>query len=696
MCYSTPMLFGLLVAALLQASNCGREKLSGFPEPEIAEWDSLPSGELHRLWQEAQQSAGVLAVEPYTTLVGSRAAKKKTWAVADGALKFFVYGYEPIWFPADVVRRTVCGSDSRWSYFWHGLSGDESDLHPWFDGSKGFRDLLGEAGSALNGVVDAAECREVHGGAGTEACLYGEVSPPAGFDAWFCGGRGATCRRQVNSTHTSAPAGFASPQTLCMHGPFVLERVHGWRPEIHPAEVLWARGAADRDTWLLALVPDTSERFDEPGDYDGGAPRSSDPWRPWSSERPIELWVAISQDERAPRVFDLSRKVLGKARLPARQATLTPPAPGAFEVLTTGLEGVLVASKTWPAGDAKRNGFLVVRTTLRRRETQAVVLRLTGRGTEESPPDPEIEGTTPAPALGEPEAETVARVRMLGETRPQPAVVGTVSINTLVRFDPRRPSVPADEEATDRLNEALKGDPSERSAQFGKERPFRVEWDLTATRDSSGQRVPVEKAPPSRFVGTPPSDRVLVAAFPGPATEEIRLRADVAPPELETAERKPVSLGQLLLSVPSDVTVRGEGRVFYVGSSPLGLPEPAVALTLRFPGWSFKDEWDLVSDVLAELDAATAPRRLTELREAACAPAPSAECAEEPLAPAVAKRRLDPLDRWQARRELESGPRPFARFVRLFARDLRWDGRVSNDERDLLKRLLEKASLAPD
>jgi hypothetical protein len=56
----------------------------------------------------------------------------------------------------------------------------------------------------------------------------------------------------------------------------------------------------------------------------------------------------------------------------------------------------------------------------------------------------------------------------------------------------------------------------------------------------------------------------------------------------------------------------------------------------------------------------------------------------------VAKRLLDPVERWQARRELESGKRPFARFVRMFARGLRWDGRVSNDERDLLKRLLEK------
>jgi hypothetical protein len=481
-----------------------------------------------------------------------------------------------------------------------------------------------------------------------------------------------------------------------MQGPFVLERVHGWRPEIHPAEVLWARGTAEGDSWMFALVPDTSERFDEAKHYDDGSRRPSDDWRPWSSERPVELWIAFSEDERAPRVFDLSRKVLGKTGLPARQVTLEPSSPGAFAVLASGLDGMLVASKKWPAGDTKRHGFLVLRTTLRRREAQAVVLRLSGRGAGESPPSPEIEGTTPVAPLGEPEAETVGSVRLLGETRSERAVAGSVSINTLVRFDPRRPSVPADEEATDRLNEALKGDPSDRTRQFGKDRPFRVEWDLTATRDGSGERVPVELAPPSHIAGSRPSDRVLVASFRGPATEEVRVRTDVPAPEAAGAATRPVSLGQLLLSVPTGVTVRGVGRVYYIGTRPLALPEPALALTLRFPAWSFRDDWDLVSDVLAELDATTAPRRLTELREASCAPALPAECASEPIAPSVVRRLRDPVDRWQARRELESGNRPFARFVRLFARDLRWDGSVSNDERDLLKRLLEKTAHAPD
>jgi hypothetical protein len=202
-------------------------------------------------------------------------------------------------------------------------------------------------------------------------------------------------------------------------------------------------------------------------------------------------------------------------------------------------------------------------------------------------------------------------------------------------------------------------------------------------------------ARPAQFVGPAPADRVRVATFLGPATEEIRVRTTTAAPEEAGAERKPVSLGQLLLSVPNGVTVTGQGRVFYTGTTPLGLPDPAVTVTLRYPPWSYRDEWELVGDVLAELDPTDAGRRLSELREEACAPAPPSECVSEPLARSVAQALTDPVKRWDAARQLESGNRPFARFVRLFARDLRWDGRVSNDERDLLKKLLTKVSPSP-
>lgn len=672
-------------SCLLVAPCCRGEARSDFPDAEVGQWDSIPAEELEALWDIAQRSAGVIAIEPYTSVIGLRAAKKKTWAVADGALKFFLYGYEPIWFPADVVRRTVCTTGVRWSYFWHGLSGDESDLHPWFPGGEAFRDLLGDAGPALgSGALDAAACRDVAGGAEGERCIYGEVSPTAGFDTWFCGQRGAACRAQVNATHRAAPPDFAAAQKVCTHGPFVLERVHGWRPEIHPAELTWARAPASRDAWMFALVPDTSKRFDQASHFSETTPSDPDPWRPWSAERPVELWIAFTQDMQNPRLFDLSKKVLGKTAAAARQVTVELPAPGRFTSLSHGLEGVLLAAKTWPAGD-KRHGFLVARTVLRKSE--AVVMRLTDRSAGESAPPAEIQGAVQAPALGVREEAVVGSVRMLGEVRQQGAVIGSVTINTLVRFDPRRPAVHADEEATDRLNEALKGEPAQRAQAFGKERPFRVEWDLTAVR-ANGERVPVETASPAQLVGSAVSGRVRVAAFPGPATEEIRVKTPGAAPELAPAERKPVSLGQLVLSVPSGVTVTGEGRVFYIGTQTLGLPEPAVKVTLRYPPWSYKDEWELVGDVLGELDTTSAPLRLTRLREDACAPAQPAECGSGPLAPSVAKRLQHPAERWPTLRELQTGDRPFARFVWLFARDIRWDGRVSNDERDLLKKLL--------
>jgi hypothetical protein len=682
---------------LLLASKCEDEPAKAFAAAEVARWDSLAPEALDELWNEAQATTGVLAVEPYTSVIGAPAAKKKTWAVADGTLKFFSYGFEPIWFPADVVRRTVCGEDPRFSYFWHSLSGDESDLHPWLHGEKAFRDLLGDGGASVLGTtVNVAACSEVFGGAGNESCLYGEVSAPLGFDGWFCGGRGSACRGRLDASHTSAPAVFAAPDTLCMHGPFVLERVHGWRPEIHPAEVVWTRRARPRGEWTFALVPDTSERFDQTKDYDDRGQHVARSWKPWSSERPVELWVAFSSDGEGAGVrFDLARKLLGKTALPARQVTLEPPAPGAFAVLPSDLDGVVAAAKTWASGAGER-GFLVVRTTLHRRASEAAVLRLRQRGADEPAQPPEIDGIARLPPAAPPEAAPVGRVRMLGEVRTEDAVIGTTSVNTLVRFDPRRPTVPADEEATDRLNEALKGTPAQRTAEFGKEHPFRVEWELQATRGTAAERVAVTLAAPAQLLGRAVPDRVRVTAFPGPATEEIRVKTDGAPIEAAPSERKPVSLGQLVLSVPREVTVVGVARVFYVGSKPLDLPEPAVVVSFRYPPWSYPKEWDLVKDVLGELDPTTADGRLTALRREACAPAPPEACESQLLASEVESRLLDPVARWEARRALASGRRPLARFVRLFARNLVWDGRVSNDERDTLKKLLKEAPLTPE
>ena len=73
------MLRALLASAiLLHAASCEGGLPSEFPDAEVGRWDTLAPEELERLWQDAQPSGGVLAVEPYTAVVGTRAARKKT------------------------------------------------------------------------------------------------------------------------------------------------------------------------------------------------------------------------------------------------------------------------------------------------------------------------------------------------------------------------------------------------------------------------------------------------------------------------------------------------------------------------------------------------------------------------------------------------------------------------------------------
>jgi hypothetical protein len=117
------------------------------------------------------------------------------------------------------------------------------------DGLEGFAHLVGAKNRVILGgkALDLSACREVYGEAGGDrSCLYGEVTPPPGFESWFCGGRGGDCRRHLLAAPRKAPPDLAEPEVACVYGPWVLERAHDLRPEIHPAEVVWVRKAHDR------------------------------------------------------------------------------------------------------------------------------------------------------------------------------------------------------------------------------------------------------------------------------------------------------------------------------------------------------------------------------------------------------------------------------------------------------------------
>ena len=184
------------------------------------------------------------------------------------------------------MRRTTGGSEPRWSYFWHGLSGDEHDLHPWIGHASAFGHLVGPSNAAAlvtSKALDLSPCSEV--GGADAPCLYGEVTPPEPFESWFCGGPKTVCRGRMTDDPTGVPADFARPAEFCVAGPWVLERVHAWRPEIHPAELVWARPSADQPSWRFALIPDGSGRFDK-AEHFGALGRSSPSLEP---RPPVEM-----------------------------------------------------------------------------------------------------------------------------------------------------------------------------------------------------------------------------------------------------------------------------------------------------------------------------------------------------------------------------------------------------------------------
>jgi hypothetical protein len=74
-----------------------------------------------------------------------------------------------------------------------------------------------------------------------------------------------------------------------VYGPFVAERLHGYRPEIHPSEQIWWK--ENENTTVLLLVADASFRFDEMSDYsEQGA--IGDP-KPWSLSKAQESLIKI-------------------------------------------------------------------------------------------------------------------------------------------------------------------------------------------------------------------------------------------------------------------------------------------------------------------------------------------------------------------------------------------------------------------
>lgn len=657
----------LVLALGVAAAPVGADERAA--ERAGTEWDRIPLPELNAIWEEAQGTGGVVAVEPDSQVIGAAAANKKFSGLFSIA-KVFV-GDQPIWFPADFMRRTVCGTPTFWSY--HPLADNERDLHPWIPAPTAFAQLVGRENAQRvleSRILDVSLCEEV-GGDGTD-CFYGEVTPSEKFEQWFCRGR---CSDRLRADPGDVVTGFADPALLCWFGPWVLERVHDWRPEIHPAELMWARHVPPEQAWTIAVVPDRSGRFVKAKHFTaiGSATRV-----PWSRPRPAELWIAYSFDETEGTAIDLAVDDLTR---PAKPIELRPdPAAAGFQTLHAG-KGLQARSRAWAAPGGPPRGLLVLSTDIHSKDAAVIDVRVRSARDRQPPPQrvrARAAGTRTVPA---------AAVRLMAFD-PARREKGLHHVETLVRFDPLRPPEPADEAAAKRLNEALKKGGGRSREAFGVERPFRIDWTLTAHREEGCVAVPVVVGEPA---ASPLPDAVIVKAKPGKVTTHVTVnRPPGAPDAVARADKfkDVVSAGALALSIPEGVMVVGEGELRYLGEG-VGLKQDVTPLHFELPVPAYRDEWHLIEDVLAHIDGGSAARRLQALKTAACLPY-GPDCTVEALSSGVAASVRDPVQRWALLRQLREPASAFARFARHLAIAFLADRELEFQEYGWLDRLLRE------
>jgi len=225
------------------------------------------TGTLFDEWNDATtNSFGVAGEDPFGNTIYNYPAKNPQ----------LFQGAPPTFFPIQGDKRTLCGTLNSFGFHdgWDSLGEADWNLNivPF---SPRYSHILEDAkGLPGMNLEDWHRC----GGSNVPNCVEAEITPDESlysFD-WFNA-----------NTERSPLVG----KCLCVYGPWIADRDHGARPEIHPSELLWWKDPArsTSGTWsstldgtFLLLLQDDSNRFDRSNSYDtGGTPDFC--WRPWSA-----------------------------------------------------------------------------------------------------------------------------------------------------------------------------------------------------------------------------------------------------------------------------------------------------------------------------------------------------------------------------------------------------------------------------
>ena len=218
------------------------------------------------------------------------------------------------WYPLAVEKRVLCGTLHHFN-FYDGI-GDEADWNNFVIPNPAFRPMLEDPKDIPDNLDQWHDC------ASSNDCMEAEITPDESYYENIFNSRALD----------SSPL---EGRVICAYGPWIREKVHNNRPEIHPSEMYWWRGQlpTGQFAYTLMMVQDDSNRFDREENFDFGAPWDDPPsnWRAWSANpRTNRFRIAFELNpSAAPLTFRISH--LESLRVLERWGDATPGAEHALE-----------------------------------------------------------------------------------------------------------------------------------------------------------------------------------------------------------------------------------------------------------------------------------------------------------------------------------------------------------------------------
>jgi hypothetical protein len=175
------------------------------------------------------------------------------------------FGFINDWYPQSVRKTTLCGTLDEFHFYNPWYSGDEADWNNMFLPDPPYQYQVDEV--AARHTPNSSDWPHASNG---RYYVEAEVTPDESYydNPWF------------PSTGVLPIASPLEGHKLCTYGPWVAEKVHSYKPEIHPSEQYWWRSEASG--YLLA-VQDDSNRFDRRSNYDFDGDATPSWWRAWSA-----------------------------------------------------------------------------------------------------------------------------------------------------------------------------------------------------------------------------------------------------------------------------------------------------------------------------------------------------------------------------------------------------------------------------